>query len=250
MNEQRELFPLGRRWARARHGRLVLAGRVIDYVLTRGRRRLSLRIDERGLFVGAPAAMPLGEIEAFLCAQAEWITAKLEEASRAWRVRRLAVSDGARWPVLGREAIVRLVAGANHGFWQEEGETLTLWLAMRPSADPHRLARAALDRRLLDYAHPRLAAYAAMLGVAMPRLTLVAARTRWGSCSWRSGIRLNRRLVHLDAALVDYVIAHEAAHLIEMNHGPRFWQCVADLLPDWRVRRAALKRAASQLPEL
>ena len=61
-------------------------------------------------------------------------------------------------------------------------------------------------------------------------------------------IRLNWRLIHLPPALIDYVVAHEVAHLVEMNHSPRFWAVVERLYPDWRGARAALRKAAAALP--
>ena len=65
-----------------------------------------------------------------------------------------------------------------------------------------------------------------------------------------SGIRLHWRLVHLPPALIDYVVAHEVAHLLEMNHSPRFWAVVERLYPDWRVARRELRHAAAGLPLL
>ena len=82
----------------------------------------------------------------------------------------------------------------------------------------------------------------------MPPLALTSAGTRWGSCSRDSGIRINWRLIHLPAELGDYVVAHEAAHLVEMNHSPHFWQGVAHLCPDWQEAREILKRLGPDLP--
>ncbi|HNB07544.1 MAG TPA: DUF45 domain-containing protein, partial [Thauera aminoaromatica] len=82
----------------------------------------------------------------------------------------------------------------------------------------------------------------------VPPVSLSSAATRWGSCSTRSGIRLHWRLIHLEPALIDYVVAHEVAHLAEMNHSPRFWAVVERLYPDWRAARAALRSAAATLP--
>jgi hypothetical protein len=90
--------------------------------------------------------------------------------------------------------------------------------------------------------------YAPQLGVDLPPLSLSAARTRWGSCSLRSGIRLNWRLIHFPPPLIDYVVVHELAHLREMNHGARFWSIVAELYPDYRNARAELKRCATHCP--
>jgi predicted metal-dependent hydrolase len=63
-----------------------------------------------------------------------------------------------------------------------------------------------------------------------------------------SGIRLNWRLIHFPLAVVDYVVAHELAHLREMNHSPRFWSVVERLYPDYQQARAELKRLAQTLP--
>jgi predicted metal-dependent hydrolase len=81
-------------------------------------------------------------------------------------------------------------------------------------------ARAGLRDNARALFAERLAHYAPLLGVGVPRLSLSAARTRWGSCSQRTGIRLNWRLIHFPPPVVDYVVAHEVAHLREMNHSP------------------------------
>ena len=84
----------------------------------------------------------------------------------------------------------------------------------------------------------------------LPPLRLSSARTRWGSCSHHGGIALNWRLIFMPLAIVDYVVAHELAHLKEMNHSPRFWSVVEQLCPDWKTRRLELRRLAPQIPKL
>jgi len=230
---------------------LVLAGRIVGYALRRDRRRLTLRIDERGLRVGAPPGLPLTDIDAFIRHHAGWVIGKLDEYARQSAPRYLPIHDGCRVPLLGREARILVTAGNNRGYWRagDDGSD-ELWLAARPQADLPALARRALQRRALEEFRPRLESAAGRLGVPVPPLALSSARTRWGSCSTRSGIRLNWRLVHLPVALVDYVIAHETAHLLEMNHGARFWSLVGRLCPDWRPARAELKRQGAALPLL
>lgn len=232
--------------AKIRH--ICLAGRIVGYALRRDRRRLAMRIDEHGLRVGAPRSLSLAEIEAFIAIHADWVLRKLDEfASRPVR-RYLPIHDGARVPLLGDEARVRVTTGANRGYWQRDAEGEALWLAARPTADLATLARRALQRRALEHFTPRVMDAAARLGRPGPALSLTSARTRWGSCSPQGGIRLNWRLIHLPPEPIDYVIAHEAAHLVEMNHGPRFWATVERLCPDWRALRDALKRAGASLP--
>lgn len=69
-----------------------------------------------------------------------------------------------------------------------------------------------------------------------------------GSCTSHGHIRLNWRLVHLPVELIDYVVAHELAHLKEMNHSPRFWAVVASIYPDWKQARLTLRTHTKSLP--
>jgi predicted metal-dependent hydrolase len=223
---------------------LILSGRLVSYVLRRDRRRLAMRIDERGLAVGAPRSLSLGAIEAFIQSHADWVLQKLDAYASHSTPRHLSIHEGARLPVLGTEVRVRLTAGNNRGFWQAD----ELWLAARPSANLTLLARRALQRRALEHFQPRLAAHVARIGRPPPPLALSSARTRWGSCSASSGIRLNWRLIHLPENLIDYVIAHEVAHLVEMNHSKHFWAVVESLFPDWRNSRDELRRLGPALP--
>lgn len=240
---QLELFRLPPAATQAdRH--IILGGRIVAYSLRRDRRRLAMRIDERGLAVGAPRSVPLAAIEDFLRGHVGWVLENLDEYAGRATLRHLSIHDGARLPVLGAEVRVRVTPGGNRGYFSAD----ELWLAARPAADLSLLARRALQRRALEHFRPRLAEMAARIGHAVPPLGLSSARTRWGSCSTQSGIRLNWRLIHLAPAPIDYVIAHEVAHLVEMNHGPRFWRLVESLYPDWRTARAALKRDGAALP--
>ncbi|MFN4149065.1 MAG: M48 family metallopeptidase [Rhodocyclaceae bacterium] len=223
---------------------ILIAGHSVAYTLRRDRRRLSMRIDERGLAVGAPRSTTLAEIEAFIHGHGTWVLERLAAFAADVARRHLRIHDGARLPLLGGEACVRITQGANRCYWNE----WELWLAARADADLAALARRALQRRALEHFHPRLAEMAKRIGRQAPPLRLSSARTRWGSCSLRSGIRLNWRLIHLPPATIDYVIAHEVAHLIEMNHGPRFWRVVECLYPEWRIARNELKRQGAALP--
>ncbi|CAB1367407.1 M48 family metallopeptidase [Denitratisoma oestradiolicum] len=229
---------------RMRH--VLLCGRAIAYELRQGgRRRLTMHIDERGLRVGSPRAMPLTEIEAFILDHGDWVIAKLDEFASRQGLRQLAIRDGQRLPLLGGEVEVRVSSGANRFHWREEW----LELAARKDADLDELARRALKARALEVFAERLTLFAHAMGHDHPPpLSLSSARARWGSCSLLTGIRLNWRLIHLPLDLVDYVAVHELAHLREMNHSPRFWAEVARGCPEWRERRAELKRRGAEIP--
>jgi predicted metal-dependent hydrolase len=105
-----------------------------------------------------------------------------------------------------------------------------------------------LKTQALDALEPRAAHYAAHLDMKPPAVALSNARTQWGVCREDGSIRLSWRLVHLDPALADYVVAHEVAHLVELNHSKRFWSLLAGLYPDWRAARERLELAGASIP--
>ena len=89
--------------------------------------------------------------------------------------------------------------------------------------------------------------YARKLGVVVKRVSLSSARTRWGSASADGSIRLHWRLMHFSLDIIDYVVAHELAHLREMNHSPAFWDVVRSILPEYEPARDHLRRVV--IPE-
>ncbi|WP_313951873.1 SprT family zinc-dependent metalloprotease [Accumulibacter sp.] len=228
---------------------IELGERTIPYVLRRARRKtIGLSIDHRGLRVGAPPRASLRDVEALLVQHGEWIGRKLDEWSRRSAPEALRITDGLVLPVLGGPLRIRLALGANRCVWNLQAAEPALTLCLRSPADAPRVLEKTLREKARELFGERLAHYAPQLGVEPPTLSLSAARTRWGSCSLRSGIRLNWRLIHFPLAVVDYVVAHELAHLREMNHSPRFWAIVARLYPDHRATRQELKRLAANCP--
>ena len=95
-----------------------------------------------------------------------------------------------------------------------------------------------LQDEALRLVAPQVASYARRVTALAPTVRLSNARSEWGSCNARGEIRLNWRLVQLPPALAEYVVAHEVAHLVELNHSPRFWAMVETLMPG----HAALRR--------
>ncbi|MDO8932148.1 MAG: SprT family zinc-dependent metalloprotease [Rhodocyclaceae bacterium] len=244
LSEQLSLFRLPPASPLPKKRHVQIGARIVAYELQTGRRRLTMSIDERGLRIGAPRLLPLAEIEAFVHLHGEWVLKKLDEHVARGSQRHLAIRDGVAIPFLDGEARVRVTTGANRVLWEDK----LLVLAARADADLDTLARRGLQRRALEVFTERVALYAERMGRLPPPLGLSSARTRWGSCSRHSGVRLNWRLIHLPLALVDYVVAHELAHLIEMNHSPRFWVEVERLCPDWRAARRELKTRAATIP--
>lgn len=74
------------------------------------------------------------------------------------------------------------------------------------------------------------------------KVTIKNTSTRWGSCSTKGNLNFACQLYFLPEHLIDYVVAHELCHLKEMNHSTRFWKLVAEVVPDYKVRRAEIKK--------
>ena len=97
-----------------------------------------------------------------------------------------------------------------------------------------------LKEQALALLAPRVLHFARQVTGVPPPVKLSSARTQWGSCNQKGEIRLHWRLVQLPPAIADYVIAHEVAHLVELNHSPRFWALVESLFPGHAEARREL----------
>ena len=92
---------------------------------------------------------------------------------------------------------------------------------------------------------PRIAAYAGQMGVTYGRVTIRNQKTRWGSCSSKGNLNFNCLLMLTPREVQDYVIVHELSHRKEMNHSPKFWEVVEEVLPDYKKRRNWLRENGS-----
>jgi predicted metal-dependent hydrolase len=233
-----------------------LSPHVVAYALKRAHRRsIGFVVGADGLSVNAPKWLGIRDIESALREKAPWILRKLhEQTERARRVQAAKVDwrDGATIAYLGEPLAVRLdpsVAGALlHESTCEAppgaGRQRALHVGLPHAASAEQIRDAVqswLQRQARRVFEARCAHYAPLLGVQVRRLGLSSAQTRWGSASSNGSIRLNWRLIHFAPASIDYVVAHELAHLREMNHSPRFWDVVRSVLPGYEDARGSLK---------
>jgi len=218
--------------------RAMLEGQAVDYHLVRrrGRRRISISIDERGLRVGAPLRASMREIEAVLREHASWVLRKLSE----WQARRappLCWTDGEKLMLHGGPVGLRVEA-------RGRGVHLEAGCIRVAAAAPERIARDVTswlrELALADF-NERVGRFRPIVEVKCPCVRLSNARTRWGSCRANGSILLNWRMIQMPPRLIDYVVVHELAHLREMNHSPRFWAIVAGVIPDYKARRAEIR---------
>jgi predicted metal-dependent hydrolase len=224
---------------------IELGDQRIPYTLKRTRRRrsIALLIDERGLRVAAPLSAPQQAIDTLLREHAAWVLRKVGD----WQQKR----PPPRLWIAGEQI---MYCGAPLTLAVQTGIETPLPVGDRLLVGPPALAPAAMETRVrnwlrrqaLDLYTRRCAAFSAQLDLATPAVRLSNARTRWGSCHASGRISMNWRLVQAPPAWIDYVAAHEVAHLRQMNHSPAFWLTVAALVPDYAERRAALRRDAQR----
>lgn len=198
-------------------------------------RRYTLRIhpSEREAILTMPPRGTLREAREFAERHGAWIAARLGRLPKA-----APFAPGVVVPLRG--VTHRIVHRAGRG---------TVWTETRDSGE--RILCVAggiehIDRRLHDFlkreARRHLTkashAYAEMLGVKITRITIRDQSSRWGSCTSAGSLSFSWRLILAPPYVLDYLAAHEVAHLVEMNHSPRFWRVVARICPQMERAKA------------
>jgi predicted metal-dependent hydrolase len=225
----------------------------IGFVLLRSRRRsIGFVITDDGLRVTAPNWVTLTQIDEAVREKSRWILSKL----RDWQARRqrLAMAQtrwqaGGELPYLGKRIVLNLSPQTRQASFTGDVESPqdgdALMLPLPPDAEDARIrdaAQAWLQQRAGTVFGTRLAHFLQVTGLKIRRWRLSSAATRWGSCTSDGNIMLNWRLIHFAPSIIDYVIAHELAHLREMNHSPDFWAEVGQILPGFEEAKRMLRR--------
>lgn len=193
-------------------------------------RRLSLRVSrlDGTIKLTVPQRCSERAARAFVQERADWLAQALDGVERPIRV-----DIGMRLPVAGR--MVEVIDGTAKSA-RLDGDTLLV---------PAQRAAAATRSFLIEAARARLADrvphYASQLGKRAAKITLRDTRSRWGSCTTRGDLMFSWRLAMAPVEVLDYVAAHEVAHLVEMNHSPAFWAQVEAIYPGYKSLRRWLK---------
>ncbi|MBI5752659.1 MAG: M48 family metallopeptidase [Hydrogenophilales bacterium] len=222
---------------------IQLGGQVLSYTLVRRKRRtIGFKVDFDGLTVSAPPREPYTYLDQLISERARWISAKLREMEtrrlpeRKWQ-------NGERLPLLGDELELYLYRTYTRSEPLHHAGRIYVGVPDTHDAPAVQTRIANWYRRQAErHFQERVNVLAPSLGVAAPRLKLSNARTTWGMCLPSGEIRLSWRLIKAPPAQIDYVVAHELAHLKHMNHSRAFWATVAQLYPDYQRERQALAR--------
>ena len=199
-------------------------------------RRLILRIDERQreAVAVAPSRGQLSEVAGFAADRIDWLAGRLEAIPEAHPF-----IDGAIIPVRG-EACRLSSDGPGRIACFEQGPPTSLRAPGNPGTFAQRVTRF-LKREAKSDLESSVARHCATLGVDARKISVKDTRSRWGSCTSDGCLAFSWRLVCAPPAILDYVAAHECAHLLEMNHSPAFWAEVTRCIGDWKVSRKWLR---------
>ncbi|WP_139322674.1 M48 family metallopeptidase [Deinococcus marmoris] len=210
------------------------------------RRTVALQVRDGAVTIHAPVHVPVAFLEDFLDSRREWVEHHLmryaARPSAACRTGRQEYTDGAPFLFLGELLTLRLVWSDKTPLRVENDLFLPVEIPEQALEEWVRAACLPPYTALLRY-------YAQVLGAGdrLGTVRVSKTTTRWGSCSSRGDIRLHWKLSRAPLEVLHYVALHEAAHLLEMNHSPRYWAHVARVMPGWQMHRRWLKENGQTL---
>lgn len=216
----------------------------VQLVVNERARRVSVRIDptRRAVVVVTPSPKQRAKALAFAQSRSGWIAAQLDRLPEP-----IALIEGGLAPVRGvPHRLVRIEGRGAPRLEAGEGEPMLVAAAPDEALFRARVLRFLAGEARKDLAD-RVALHARTLGVRPSRISVKDTRSRWGSCTAAGALSFSWRVILAPPPILDYLAAHEVAHLREMNHGPRFWAHVRDCAPHFAAARLWLRRHGAQL---
>jgi predicted metal-dependent hydrolase len=211
----------------------------IDRIVHSRRKTIAILVTPDGqLEVRAPHGVSRRQIEAIVTQKAAWIQNNRERALKtASLTQRRPLQAGCHLWYLGKSYPLRVNSSAPARVVFDNGFSL-------PEASLPRAAELLEDwykKQARAIITARVAYFERTFGLKVRSIRITSARTRWGSCSHLNMLNFTWRLVMAPAGVIDYIVAHEMAHLVEKNHSRAFWAQVEHMLPDYKLYRAWLK---------
>lgn len=203
-------------------------------------RRLTLRVSRtrRAVIVTLPLQCDLDEAGTFLNRHIDWVRARLDSLPN-----HIPFEDQAAVPLRGELHRIAFAGGVRTRIISIDRETRKHPTILIPG--PKDLAANRLTRWLFEQAKSDLeksvAKHAEPLSLKAKRIAIRDQTSRWGSCSTTGALSFSWRLILAPSFVLDYVAAHEVAHLVEMNHGPKFWALVKKIRPEFEVAKQWLQ---------
>lgn len=207
-------------------------------------KRITLRLMPAGdgLKITMPAHVSDRELDGFLDRNKNWVAAKKARLPKI-----VELGEGAIIPYLGKaHRIVHLDRLRGIVEARQIGEELSLLVPGDPKF---------IQRKLVDFLKKQARAelnlavtkHASTLNVRPKQIRITDSTSRWGSCSSTRTLSFSWRIIMAPPAVLDYLAAHEVAHLREMNHSDRFWNLVREICPDMEVQKSWLRKNGASL---
>lgn len=228
---------------RLNNGYLALGDAAVPFELRRSRRRrtLGLTVTTKQVRIHAPSWTPRAEIEHYVQQQDAWLQRTWARVQAQMPV--VANAEPTHLMYLGHKLALKFHASLFIEV-RRAGQVLHVYAPSTHQMDVLRNWLRTQASKILAW---RMGRIARTQGLVPKQFALSNAQTQWGSCTRSGYVRLNWRLIQAPLTLIDYVAAHELAHLVHMNHSPRFWALVAHLCPDALARRATLQKMSISL---
>jgi hypothetical protein len=192
--------------------------------------------------VVAPSTRALERALDFARSEMHWIAGRLAAIPQP-----VLLKPGDVVPFRGRDHTIRHAPSERGSVWLEAGPRKAYIVAAGRREHVPRRVRDWLRAAARNELSERVCSYAALLGIAPRRVALRDPSTRWGSCSTTGALSFSWRLILAPPYVLNYVTAHEVAHLVHMNHGPRFWSLVEFLVGDTTRPREWLRKEGTVL---
>ncbi|WP_045837449.1 M48 family metallopeptidase [Hyphomicrobium sp. 99] len=226
--------------SKSRSVRLEDIGAQLEVRRHPGARRLTLRVSRtrRAVIVTLPLQCDLDEAGTFLNRHIDWVRARLDSLPN-----HVPFEDAAAMPLRGVPHTISFTGNTRTRLISvddRQANRPTIVVPGDKERAPDRLTRFLFDEAKSDLA-TSVAKYARPLAVKPTRIAIRDQTSRWGSCSTTGALSFSWRLILAPSFVLDYVAAHEVAHLSEMNHGPRFWALVKKICPEFETAKQWLQ---------
>lgn len=213
---------------------------MVTNLIREKRKTLSLVINRNGeLEVKAPKNMPLSEITNFIQSKEKWIVShqteiknRLNANSNIIEMKKILLL-GDKFEVCFSDSTKEITEDNGRVFvpykyYSKKEQILAKWL----------------KNKALNVIENRVLYFSTNFKIPFKSISFINAKTRWGTCSNSHEIAFNWRLVMLSPKMIDYVVVHELMHVLEPNHSQKFWKLVETVMPDYKKRRADLKKCS------
>lgn len=225
---------------------------VLEYAIQRSakRRQLTITVErDRSVVVHAPEGLADEKIRRVVEAKRQWIYEKINHPQKYRDLphgpgKELVSGESALY--LGRQYRIEVVRDGLNGVRFNRG----FLIPAIPGKRKVEALRAWYIGRAKEKIIPRVKIHARRLGVEAAEVKIADGHYRWGSCTTHNNVGFNWRLIKAPMFVIDYVIVHELAHLIETNHTPRFWNIVRTQIPMMEKAKAWLKENGQLLEEV